>query len=279
MKDTVWSFSRIDHSCLAAWFQHYVLKKPQDDSPWNVAGSELHEIMEAHSKQEISAAEAKERFENIWWKFQPRFGSFMGYDLNKTYYRKIEKFFNREVLLIGDTIETERRVNFTLPSGAKMTGLIDREANNNGYEIQDYKIANPSSPAWSTDKKKRQLYLYCEGIKQLTGKYPDRMRFIFFQFPKKDIVIEFNEKELEETIEWAEGRIKNLIGRLTATQKLGAKGLFLPDYKNLIEEKTGERNMFCKQICGYRDNGCPFVDGNHLKMMKPPKNQEFKIHG
>ena len=80
-----------------------------------------------------------------------------------------------------------------------------------------------------------------------------------------------------EAIEYVEYRIKNIEGRILATKKLGAKGLFLPDYDNLIDEKTGERNMFCKSVCGYK-NDCPFTDGPHLKMFKTPKNQEFNLN-
>lgn len=280
-KEDIWSFSRIDFTCLAGWHQHYIQKKEQENNPWGVAGNMLHDIMEDLAKEKITTEEARQLFRDNWWSFEPRFEPFMHYDMNELYYKKINNFFSKDKLLQGKTKHVERRVNFTLPSGAEMAGLIDREAIiKDKYNICDYKIANPKGSSWDTEKKKRQLYLYSEGVFQEDGFYPDQMRFIFFQQPdkkpNKDIIIDFKESELKETIEWAEGQIRELIGRKTTAERLNVKGLFLPNYEELIDPKTGQRNMYCAKICGFRNN-CAFTDGDYLKQFKIPKNQEFII--
>ena len=194
------------------------------------------------------------------------------------YYKKVLPFFSEENTnwLLGDTIATEEHLEFTLPSGAKFQGHLDRVCNNEGLEIRDYKISKRFTRN-NIKEKARQLYVYAYGYHQKHGVYPERLVFEFFQDWKKPYIVKFNKKEMDSVIQWVEDRIKELIGRVTTVERLGLKGLFLPNYKELIEEKNGMRNMFCKNVCGYRKS-CPFVDGNYLKMFKTPDIQEIEIN-
>lgn len=279
-KEITWSFSRIDYSCLSAWYYNYVLKKKQEDNAWGIAGNLLHSIMEKLSNGEINESDALELFDAMWWDFEPQFEPFMGHNMQQKYYEKIRPFFERKIILIGETKNTEEKLEFALPSGEMFQGYVDREIEG---EIQDYKIANPKSPAWNTAKKIRQLYLYAYGIHQTRGYYPKRLRFIFFQHQNKDIVVDFNEASMEQTIEWAEKQIKRLRGLVNGSE-MGYKGLFMPphgEWREISKEKkqwvrTEPRDMMCEKICGYR-NSCQFIKNGSFVSPVLPITQEVEL--
>ena len=272
----IWSFSRLDsfHSCKAGWYQNYVLKKPQSENGYSAHGSFCHDLMEKHAKGEITQGEALELFESGWYEVEPDLPKFF-INLKDNYYKKIHSFFNRKELLIGETVSVEDDLTVELPSGAKLRGKLDRVYKDDGIVISDYKISTPFTNE-KIKHKRLQLDLYAYIFFKEYGEYPDKIGWIYFKDFSKNKFIPFNRKKMEDAVDWAENTIRSINGRLVAMERLGAKGLFMPENDKLLKS-DGTRDRFCNELCGYKEN-CPFVDGNHLKMMKPPKNQEFNLN-
>jgi len=285
-KDTTYSWSRVNYTCLSAFYMGYVQGKEGKDNIWNVGGKFEHELVEKSAKDEVSQEECLEIFDSNWYNkvegldnpfSYPKGGDMI--DAARHYYEKTRPFFTEENTnwLLGETVSVEEHLEFTLPSGRKFQGYIDRVSvdEDGNLAIRDYKISKRFTRN-NIKEKVRQLYVYAYGYEQIHGKYPKQLIFEFFQFWDKPYIVKFKKADMLEAIDYVEGRIKEIEGRYTAATKLGVKGLFLPDYNELIEENTGERNMFCKSVCSFRSD-CPFTDGNHLKMFKAPDNQEFEI--
>lgn len=272
-----WSFSRVDSfiNCPAAWYQHYILKLPQGSNAYSEHGLFLHDIMERHAKNEITHQESLELFDNTWYDVEPDFPPFF-IDLKDNFYHKIRKYFDRDLILEGKTISVEDKITAALPSGELITGLIDRVFEVNGkITISDYKISTPFTKKQLVTKR-RQLDLYAFLIHSSTGKYPDFQSWSFFKDYQKTTTLAFDKDSMDSTIEWLESTIREINGRLVAMDRLGLKGLFLPNYEDRIDSKTNERDFFCTGLCGYKET-CNFLaEGNKLKTFKP-QNQEIVI--
>lgn len=274
-----YSFSRISsfHNCPSGWFLNYELKKEQEPNGYSSHGLFLHDLMEQHAKGEITAKEALTIFDDNWLDVEPDFPPFH-INLKENFYKRIRPYFDREDILEGTTISVEEKYTHELPSGNLITGLMDRvfESDKKGKVIGDYKISTPYTKKQIVNKR-RQLDLYAWLFHKETGEYPDYMSWSYFKDYTKTKYIPFDKGEMDNTIDWIESTIKEINGRLTATKRLGVKGLFVPNYMERIDEKTGERDYFCRELCGYKNNGCPFIDGSHLKMFKTKELQDIEI--
>jgi len=287
MKETTYSWSRVNYTCLAAFYQNYVLENKGEDNIWNVGGKFEHDLMEHAAKDEMTQEDCLEAVKNSWYDAVDGLDNPFGYynkegelvEAAEHYYNKTLPFFTKENTnwLLGETVSVEEHLEFTLPSGKKFQGFVDRVSvdsdGKSNLTIRDYKISKRFTRK-NVKEKSRQLYVYAYGYHQIHGQYPEQLIFEFFQFWDKPKVIKFNKADMDEAIEFAEGRILEIEGRLKV-EKMGMKGMFTPDYKELLDEK-GERNMFCKSVCGFRSS-CPFIDGNHLKMFKTKGLQDIEI--
>lgn len=278
MKEITWSYSRINSfvTCPAYWYQHYILKMPEEQNAYATHGLFCHDIMEKHAKGEITQQQALELFENGWYDVEPYFQPFKGYDMQKKTFDKIRPFFDRPSILIGETVSVENRYEHPLPSGEVLGGLIDRLYKDCGdVIISDYKISGVYTKK-KTQEQKTQLYLYAYLYFKESGEFPAKIQWIFFKDHTKLVTLDFNEQDMWDAVEWAESNIRRIRGRLNATERFGFKGLFLPNYSGLLSDKTGGRDRHCMELCGLNKT-CKFIKDGELMYMTPPKNQDLEI--
>lgn len=266
-----WSFSRINYTCLADFYQTYVLKKKGEDNGWSELGLFCHDLVERVAKGELSKEEARVIFKRDFFSNIKHLFPATPYWQNPEddYYAKIKPWFEREHWWEGEVVSVEEHLEFTLPSGEKFQGYIDRVSRVDGdIELVDYKVAKKYKGVGLLEKS-RQLMLYAYGYHQKHGIYPSRVMFEYFQFTKTNgefnythpSVIEFDEKQMLRAVKWAEDRIVT-IKRLLEQSKT-EKGHFMPDYDEL-SDKSGIRGYYCKNICSHRED-CPFTDGAYFK--------------
>ena len=284
-EETVYSWSRVNFTCLAAWYQNYVLGKKGEDNIWNVGGKFEHDLLEHAAKDAMTQEDCLEAVNNTWYDvvdgldnpftYKNKQGDYV--DAAEHYYNKTLPFFTKDNAnwLLGETVSVEEHLEFALPSGKKFQGFVDRVSvdDDDNLAIRDYKISKRFTRN-NIKEKVRQLYIYSYGYHQKHGKYPNQLIFEFFQCWDKPYVVKFNIDDMNEAVEYAEGRIKEIEGRLKV-ERMGIKGMFNPDHKELLEN-NGERNTFCKSVCGYRAS-CPFTNGNTLKRFKTKELQDIEL--
>jgi hypothetical protein len=258
-EEMVWSFSRINYSCLSDFYQNYILGREGISNGWSDYGTFLHDLMEKAAKKSISRKEAEICFDSGWDSVEtPGFPRF-SIDLKPHYKKKCKPFFSpdNKRWLQGDTLSVEEHLVFTLPGGAKMQGYLDRVTSE--VSIRDYKISKKFTKK-NKKEKARQLYLYAFGYHQVHGVYPEWLIFEFFQDWLSPERIKFKIEDMQEAIYWAEARIETLLDLIDRSDT--EKGLFMPGEE--LKEKNGSRDFFCMNLCSYRED-CPMTQGNYFK--------------
>lgn len=86
---------------------------------------------------------------------------------------------------------------------------------------------------------KKQMYLYCKGLKDQHGIQVDKIVWHHFKDGGQPTVIPFVKEELDETIDWA----KKLIAKIKKDKKFEYKDSYL----------------MCKSLCDYR-NDCEYLE-------------------
>lgn len=142
----------------------------------------------------------------------------------------------------------EKMVDFEI-GGYKFKGAIDlllRNANGD-IIVVDHKshkklFGRYGKPLKSEEKTlrdyKRQMYLYCEIIHQMYGKYPSKLVWHHFKTGELSIV-DYSEEEHQAAIKWALDTIEKI---------------------KQDDEFTNKKDFFfCHRICNYR-NYCEYLD-------------------
>jgi len=249
LDNVTWSWSRVDYTCLADFYQNYVLKKEQEANNFSNLGTFCHDIVEKVGKGEITHKEGLEMFKKDFWtvaKRNPITPTKFWTDPEGSYYKKLLPFFERKKWWTGTVVSVEEYVEGTLPSGEKIRGYIDQMFSyRRQLGMRDFKIATPYKGE-KLKEKFRQMYLYSYLYHQIHGSYPKKLEFVWFKDKDKPTTVKFDEKEMWDTIDFVEGRIEKLKKLLIQSKK--RKGLFPPIDFN---------NYFCKEICSFRNN-CAF---------------------
>lgn len=249
--DTVWSWSRVNYTCLADFYQNYVLRMEGEDNGWNTLGSFLHGIMEDTAKGTITQKEGLERFKSDFFKVLepcPFPSSPNWQNPEQSYFDGILPFFERRTWFKGEILGVEEHFEVTLPSGRKFqcyVDLISRE--DNLIVVTDYKVAK-AYKGGELHKKARQLFMYAYCYHQKYGVYPDILRFEWFQSKYKTTNIKFSKKKLDEAVSFVEERIVELETKLELSKT--ERGHFMP-----LEGFPD--NYYCVNICSFRNN-CKF---------------------
>lgn len=261
--DITWSFSRIDFSCKYAWYRNYVLKEKGEENFFSQLGGTLHLLLEYLARGIITEEDVYAAFEDNFFEFSD-FSFTEGFDYELSAMNKMRGYFKRKKYWSGEVIDVEKKLEFTLPSGEKFTGYIDLVLNNDGVDLVDHKSSTHFA---EKDKKKKvhQQYLYAYGYHQETGVYPKRLIWDFFKSPDEPWIVEFNYDDMMNSVEWAEGKITLLRNMLKVTKELKPLGLWMPDLDYpkddpIASPRAKNRNMFCLNLCNYR-NDCIFTKG------------------
>lgn len=97
----------------------------------------------------------------------------------------------------------------------------------------------------------RQLYLYSVYVKEHYGVYPSKLVFNMFRVGET-VVIDFNEEELQEAIDWFTSSVANIYMDLEFLDKIQRE--YDQNGKDLL--KFDRRDFFCNELCGVRTY-CP----------------------
>lgn len=176
-------------------------------------------------------------------------------NLNKTYYQagldaleKIDKLIDGfEVLDVECKIQTKvRDTNFV-----GYADLILRDKHTQKIAVVDHKSKSRFSSKAERKKYTRQLYLYSLYVKEKYGEFPSQLIFNMFRTGELE-KIPFDERDLNETIEWFLDSVANIYMEL--------------DFEDTIKERFesigkplsafAQNDFFCNELCGVR-NYCP----------------------
>lgn len=231
-----YSFSRLSmwDGCKLSFRYKYVDKIEGHDNWFSAFGTLAHEIFEKVDRGEMKPEDAWTYWtskypelvlrdhphtfgwQNKWYDQTSYF--FLSFKGWRTPARKIEEYIEIDR---GDYI---------------LRGYIDRASlDNDGWVITDHKSSNPFSVE-DLLKKRRQLYLYAEAIRQTEGEFPKRLVFNFFR-KKQFLVIDFNEAEFYEAWAWADATVREI-------ENAEKDPSF--DYYPTVSP------FFCKNICDFR---------------------------
>ena len=176
-------------------------------------GCEVHSLMERLAKEELSLWDLVSTYE---WEFdsavpEPFPKSKFCPNMRELYYNQGLEFLQNFPGFEGKKI-LEAESKFDLPIDDWIfNGIIDLvyEDENGRLVLQDYK----SKASFKSKKEQmeyaRQLYLYSMHIKEKYGKYPDILKFLMFR-KNHYVEIPFNEKSLEEAVNWARNTVKEI---------------------------------------------------------------------
>ena len=258
-----WSFSRIDVTCYADFYQNYIQQKEKEGNGWNEMGKFCHSIVEQVGRGDITTAEGHTLFkDNFFDCIEHPFPASPNWpNPEQSYYDKIEPWFAREKWWEEEVLTVEEHFVFTLPSGEEFQCYVDQigMTPKGEIKIRDFKVAKKYT-AKEVLKKVRQLHIYAYAYKFKYGVYPSLLEFQYFQNGTPPHIFKVNEKDVMATIEWAEKRITYIKSKIQLAET--EKGHFMPDYTELA--KGSARGYYCANICSFRNN-CPFVDGYLFK--------------
>ena len=258
-----WSFSRIDVTCYADFYQNYILGKAKEANGWNEMGKFCHNIVEQVGGGLITTKQGHQLFvDNFYDCIEHPFPKSQYWtDPEGSYFSKIEPWFAREVWWEEEVKSVEEHFEFELPSGEKFQCFVDQIGTTKDGKIliRDFKVAKKYSKT-EVLKKVKQLHIYAYAYKQKYGEYPDLLEFQYFQSGTPPHVFKVNEKDVLATIAWAEARIIEIKEKIEKSKT--EKGHFNPDYDELGKGFT--RGYYCMNICSFRLD-CPFVSGEFFK--------------
>ena len=247
--NTIWSFSRLNkyETCPYAFYQTYILGDRGESNFYAESGLAMHKTLEKLIKGEIKLDSAAEFFDSQWDNITA--------DIPDTIRDKIyEQSINYLTSLTGDELNdyevllVEQMTRFNI-GDYKFQGAIDLliKDKSGGIIVVDHKshkklLGKNGKPLKAEEKTlrdyKRQMYFYCEIIKNMFGSYPTKL--VWNHFKTGDLtVVPYNESEHKEAIQWA----------LETIEKI--------EHDETFENK--EDFFYCHRICDYR-NSCEYLE-------------------
>lgn len=246
-----WSFSRLNYTCPYEFKLHYIDCHTGIENYFSQYGTLCHKVLEKYANGELSLFELapyyEEHFDEEVWMDAPYI---KGGDLKENYfYKGLDFFSNLEPFLEAyDILGVEKEVRFQI-DGRDIVGYIDlllREKETGRIIIWDWKsgslkllkngkVSNAQKEQEHFAEFKRQLYLYSIPVIEEYGKV-DALHWGLFK-DGNNIEIPWDEKELEETIDWVRERIA----------KLYAEEEWLP------KDGACDKDYYCRYLCGQRE--------------------------
>lgn len=249
--DMVWSFSRIKayEDCPYAFYRHYVLSPgdPADSNFYAENGSLMHEVIARYLSGDSSLDDAvKEysgRFDEIAYDVSEKI-------MENTYNKCMDYLCETDGLDRDrhDVLMVEQHIKFKIGK-YKFQGFVDcvlKDKESGKIILLDHKSEDHffkkdgtvlKSKANSFMAYKKQMYIYCVGLKETFGINVDKIAWHHFKDGGKISAIDYSEDELNETVQW----VFDTIGRIKKDKD------FLPN----------KSYMMCYELCGYR-NDCEY---------------------
>lgn len=244
VKDITWSFSSLNsyYTCPYSWYLKKVEKKEDEGSHWGVGGGAAHDTLEEVLKGNLAPEHAtsffvehcpiltfptmKEGYADRWVSDTLKF-----FDNLPEFLKTIK----------GEVVGIEEDSIVEI-EGYKLRCIVDLVLKeNNSLIAWDWKSSAASQfTGKKLAEKAKQLYLYSRAVKEIHGKYPDKLVFYLFREQKK-IEIPFSRKDYNKTVKWMTDTINKI-----ANEK---------------EWQKSTNFFFCKNICGL--TSCP-NNGNYI---------------
>ncbi|MCR5225548.1 MAG: PD-(D/E)XK nuclease family protein [Alphaproteobacteria bacterium] len=237
-----YSFSKLNLFCTCpyAYKLRYINKVNGKTNAFAQYGTEVHSIMERYSKGVLTLFELVNTYDDEYKSAitEPFPEFFM--DLATLYYNQGKEFLEQfqgysEYEIMG--VEQ----NFDIDLGEFIfTGIIDLvlKDKDNNLIILDYKSKSGFKSKKEQAEYARQLYLYSLYVKKKYGSYPSKLIFMMFRKQKR-IEIDFNEKSLQEAIDWC----KTVVKKINAATTLGDFG-----FPPVCEA------FYCNNLCDGREH-------------------------
>ena len=214
------SFTRLnsfDHGCRYEWKRHYIDCEPTKQGFYGASGGFAHSILEKYAKGELDIWDLSPYFEEHFAEEVPYDAPPNKYvDIRQDWYDKVLNYFDNIDLPIDKykVCGVEKRLDFEL-GGYPFIGFIDlflQDPADGKFILCDHKSSSikvlKSGKISKSDQEhflsfKRQQYLYCLPIIEEYGK--GCVKELWWNMFKDGdwIKIPFDEKEYQETLDWA----------------------------------------------------------------------------
>lgn len=256
LDNKVWSFSSINcyENCHRCFYLSYLQDPPieKENNAFAQWGTLGHSLFERYANgaldfYELATAYESEYYEKVNVMFPPN----KYVDLNSSYHdRGLEYFEKFEGFPDNwDIVDSEREIHLDI-NGNSFVGFIDliaKDKNTGKYIIIDHK----SKSKFNNEKEKaeyaRQLYLYSLYIKNEFKAFPSHLIFNMFR-SDEIIVIDFNEDDLKQAVQWVTDTIDKIKKDASFTDKITLQ--YEKKNKSLDEFKNDD--YFCNNLCGAR---------------------------
>ena len=242
----VWSFSRIHlyETCPFAFYLKYIERRDGISNFFADNGTAMHTVCEEFLKKKLSlddiAARYVELFEEIDSDISP---TIRENTFNKCldYLSVFEPNFEEKY----ETVGVELKCDFMVGE-KKFTGYIDlllKDKTTGELILVDHKSADHFLKKNGTVLKnqeenfrnyKHQMYLYSKEVFEKFGAFPAKIVWHHFKDNGQLTIIDFNEKDYKESLEWANDTIEQI---------------YQDDF---FEEK--QEFMMCSRLCDFREN-------------------------
>lgn len=205
-------------------------------------GSLIHSLLDGWAKGEIAiddlASEYQRRYPQEVTQSWPSMLSRKGY-ASKTYNQGLNYFENFQGFPGYTVISAEQEME-TQIAGRRFVGYIDMiltDDKTGQLIILDHKSKSLKAFKSAQNEMYRQQYLYAKYVHQKYDVWPDKLAFNLFKQGGKIMMRDFDMKEYERTIKWAEEAIERIESF---------------DYFDWMQTKE-QSDFFCWQICSVRN--------------------------
>lgn len=236
------------------------MKSPKLDKVNNAFaewGSFMHSIYERFYRGEMDFFDVCDEYENEYDSHVMNVFPYNRYaDLNKKYYQAgldaIERIEELPAPWKAADIECAIKINVKDVPFIGYADLILHNKDTDEYVIVDHKSKAKFKSKAEKHQFARQLYLYSIYVKEHYGKYPTKLVFNMFRTGEDPVVIPFNEKDLQEAIDWFTSNVANIYMDLEFLDKVAV------EYQRLGKDisKFDQSDFFCNELCGVRPY-CP----------------------
>lgn len=251
LDDMTWSFSRL-HSweqCPYAFYLKYIEKREGESNYYASNGKCMHEVFEAILKNKITLDECTTFYAD---NYELICETTKQSTMDSTYEKCMDYLCVIQEIDLGkyEIIGVELKLDFKIEK-YKFVGYADlvvRNKENGEVILVDHKQAThflkkDGSPLKSQLNNylsyKKQMYMYCKGLKETLGIKVDKIVWHHFKDNGELTIIPFENKEYEETMRWATDTIEQI--------------------KNDREFINKSSFVMCSSLCDYR-NDCEYQD-------------------
>lgn len=249
--EMTFSFSRIHayEQCPFSFYLKYIEGREGESNFYAANGKAMHEVFEEVLAEKIPIDDCTtayaEKFDLIC---ETEKQSIMDSTFEKCmdYLAEIELINKDKYKIIGVEMKLEFKVGKYRFVG--YADLVVKDIETNEVILVDHKQAGHFLKKDGTPLKnqlenflayKKQMYLYCKGLKDQFGIQVDKIVWHHFKDLGQTTVIPFVQEEQDETIEWA----KKLISKIKKDKTFEHKDSYI----------------MCKSLCDYR-NDCEYLE-------------------